>query len=82
MKNIQQPTKKEETIMCSCFSEIVHLCKWSNEEEIYFTLFQHAPKETGLVERLRMAVDIFRGKRVNTFDLIFDKEQWDKLKNF
>lgn len=74
--------KKEETLTCACFNEIVKLEKWPDEDEVYFTLFQHEPKKVSFKKRLKIAWGFMRGNRVETFDLVFTEEEWSKIKKF
>ena len=71
-------------IHCSCGSEIISLCKFDNEEEIYlslYTLGQFSLKPT-ILERIKYCFYHLKTGKIYTDQIILDKNNTKKLINW
>ena len=73
-----QPTKKELFLTCACEADILKIEKWSDDEDVFLTVFSYQSLRYSFWERL---IFLFGGK-TKTSSIILDKKQFNKLKKF
>lgn len=79
---VSEVTKKELFIECECHGEILKIDKFSDEYEYYLTVFKYYFPSISFLRRIRYALDVLRGKGIETADLIISKENFNKIKKF
>lgn len=85
MEESKQIGVKYETEMylsCNCHGEILKVEKFAEEDEYYLTVFKYKDLEYSFLERLKLAWKVFRGRGLNTFDIILSSQNFNKLRDF
>jgi len=80
---ISKPVKNKKLfIECECYGEILKIDKFSDEDEYYLTVFKYSFPSISFLRRIRYALDVLRGKGIQTADLVISKENFNKIKKF
>jgi hypothetical protein len=74
----KEPKRKDLYLPCTCETELLRVSKWEDEEEIYFSVYSFFAEKYSFWERLGF---LFKGK-TKTCELIMNKKEFDKLRNF
>ena len=69
---------KTDFISCECHSEVIRLDRFESEDEVYLTVFQYTSKKYSLLDRFK----ILFGFKTIVCDMVFSKENFDKIRSF
>lgn len=75
--------KKELIIKCVDNCSCLSIDKWDDEDDQYFlTFYSSYSDKRCFKEKIRDIFKILRGKRIYNTEIILNKEDLDKIKNF
>lgn len=74
--------ERELLMSCDCYGEIVRLTNYSDEEEVYLTIYKYHFEGQSFLTRLKGAWNVFRGRGISTADVVLSKENFNKIKQF
>lgn len=73
---------KNLLLRCECFGEVISIERFENEQEVYLTVYQYSFVDISFFRRIKYAIDVLRGKKLRTADVVLSKENFDKIKEF
>lgn len=73
---------KNLLLKCECFGEVLSLDRFEDEEEIYLAVYCYSFVDISFFRRIKYAIDVLRGKKLRTADVVLSKENFYKIREF
>ncbi len=75
-------TKKELLLKCECSCSVLSVSKYSDEDDYSLVFYQYSLPYISFWRKIKLAIDVLKGKNIRTADIILSNSDFKKLKKF